>query len=104
MQLVWSSFEFFRCFVANKFRIIGVQLAENLNDEDDNISLEGLHPNTAERKLEKKLEELLAPASRSIIFTLTITKKNADARKQRPNIVNFLDTFVSLFYVLYSNH
>lgn len=83
------------CFIVNKFRA-GIQLSKHIYDnEGRDISLEGLQPQVAERKLEEKLEELLAPGSRSIVFTLTITRRTSDAKKQKPNVLCFLETFVS---------
>lgn len=87
----------------NEFRA-GVPLAQYLGgfyDDDDDISLEGLAPQWAGIKLEEKLEELLDPASRSISLKVRFASRTQDAKKQKPVITDILDTFVSVFSVLY---
>ncbi|KAF8813952.1 hypothetical protein BYT27DRAFT_7131235 [Phlegmacium glaucopus] len=71
---------------------------EHRHEEDSNIVLDRLHPKLAEMVLEEKLEQLLNPTSRSIEFVLTIGKSKEDAKKQKPIVATFLETYNLIKY------
>ena len=67
-------------------------------DEDDTVLLDGLHPKTAEQKIEEKLEALLSPDATSLFVKIIIAKKANDAKKQKPNVVLLLDRYVYVWF------
>ena len=64
-------------------------------DEDDTVSLEGVHPKTSEKKIEEKIEALLSPDARSLFVKIVVAKRAADAKKQKVNVVMLLDRYAS---------
>jgi len=65
-------------------------------DENDTVSLEGMHPKISEKKIEEKIEALLSPDAKSLFFKVSLAKKAADARKQKTNVVMLLEKYVLL--------
>jgi len=65
-------------------------------DENDTVSLEGMHPKTSEKKIEEIIEALLSPDAKSLFVKVTLAKKGAGARKQKTNVVMLLEKYVLL--------
>jgi len=52
-------------------------------DEDDTVSLDGVHRDLCHQKIEEKLEALLSPHANSLFVKIILTKSTKEAKKQK---------------------
>jgi len=74
----------------------GICLAQHSDDqdEDDTVSLEGMHPKISEKKIEEKIEALLSPDAKSLFVKIVVARKAVHAKKQKVNVSMLLDRYV----------
>ncbi|KAF9050311.1 hypothetical protein BJ165DRAFT_1457665 [Panaeolus papilionaceus] len=77
---------------------MGVELAVFADFEEDVINLESWNEQKSTSKIEERVEKLLRPNSRSLVFTIVIGNKKTTAGKQRMAVTEMTEYFNLLKY------
>ncbi|KAJ3502041.1 hypothetical protein NLJ89_g9065 [Agrocybe chaxingu] len=73
------------------------EVAENPLDTADTITLDGLGPGDAKKRVQEKLEELLSPTAKSLKLTIT-PAKGKDGKKHTKGLTDIFVMFLLLDY------